>query len=239
MTNLRVLLSWAVCLTLRALASAQETLPSSPCPNPNARFDCGWGTRLAGPKGDRLDAIATRPDGSIVVAGRTEAGGIPVTAWAFQRTVHTVPAGGRSASTVAGDAYIARYDATGQLLAATYFGGSDDESSIDDGPLSADAFQRLVRRHAAAAVPRCPSLAGRNVTPHTLRHAAAMDLLRRGVDITVIALWLGHESIETTHAYLHADMQIKEKALAHASTSAAASARYAPDDSLLAFLSAL
>jgi site-specific recombinase XerD len=105
--------------------------------------------------------------------------------------------------------------------------------------LSADALQRLVTRHASSASQACPSLKGRTVTPHTLRHTAAMDLLRRGVDLSVIALWLGHESTETTQAYLHADMQLKEQALAHATESGEIPDRYQPADPLLAFLESL
>jgi len=104
--------------------------------------------------------------------------------------------------------------------------------------LSADALQRLVRRHAATARESCPSLTGKTVTPHTLRHSAAMDLLQRGVDLSVIALWLGHESIETTQIYLHADMQLKEQALAHA-TGGRVPSRYRPPDPLLTFLEGL
>jgi site-specific recombinase XerD len=105
--------------------------------------------------------------------------------------------------------------------------------------LSADAFQRLVSRHVATARRTCPSLAAKRVTPHTLRHAAAMALLRRGVDLSVIALWLGHESTETTHIYLHADMELKERALAHATSSGVVPARFRPSDPLLAFLESL
>lgn len=105
--------------------------------------------------------------------------------------------------------------------------------------LSADALQRLVNRHIATACQTCVTLAGKKVTPHTLRHTAAMDLLRRGVDLCVIALWLGHESIETTQIYLHADMGIKEKALAHADPHGAVPGRFQPTDSLLVFLEGL
>jgi site-specific recombinase XerD len=111
--------------------------------------------------------------------------------------------------------------------------------SARGGFLSADALQGLVARHATAASVACPSLARRRITPHTLRHTAAMDLLRRGVDLTVIALWLGHESIETTQIYLHADMRLKERALGHADPSGANPARFQPSDSLLAFLESL
>jgi integrase/recombinase XerD len=105
--------------------------------------------------------------------------------------------------------------------------------------LSADALQRLVARHAVTARKTCPSLTGKMVTPHTLRHSAAMDLLRRGVDLSVIALWLGHESTETTQIYLHADMRLKEQALAHASASGLVPDRYIPPDPLLTFLESL
>ena len=104
------------------------------------------------------------------------------------------------------------------------------------GRLSADAFQRLVFRHASTASQACPSLVPKLVTPHTLRHAAAMALLHRGVDLTVIALWLGHESTETTQVYLHADMRLKERALAHATPSGLVPDRFQPSDPLLAFL---
>ena len=107
------------------------------------------------------------------------------------------------------------------------------------GPLSADALQRLVAGHAVAARRKCPSLKGKVVTPHTLRHTAAMDLLRRGVDLTVIALWLGHESTETTEVYLHADMELKERALGHASHTGTPPHRFQANDRLLTFLESL
>jgi site-specific recombinase XerD len=111
--------------------------------------------------------------------------------------------------------------------------------STRGGRLSADALQRLVARHTATARRVCPSLIGKIVTPHTLRHAAAMALLQRGVDLSVIALWLGHESTETTEVYLHADMQLKERALAHATSSGIVPARYRAPDAVLAFLEGL
>ena len=111
--------------------------------------------------------------------------------------------------------------------------------SSKGGRLSADALQQLVSRHIATARQRCPSLASKTVTPHTLRHGAAMALLRHGVDLSVIALWLGHESTETTQMYLHADMQLKEQALAHANPSRRVPARFRPPDALLAFLESL
>jgi site-specific recombinase XerD len=104
------------------------------------------------------------------------------------------------------------------------------------GPLSADALQRLVVRHTVTARRVCPSLVGKTVTPHTLRHAAAMALLRGGVDPSVIALWLGHESMETTRIYLHADMRMKEQALAHVTSCGVVPDRFHPKDPLLAFL---
>lgn len=107
------------------------------------------------------------------------------------------------------------------------------------GQMSSDALQKLVTRHVATARVKCPSLKEKNVTPHTLRHAAAMNLLVHGVDLSVIALWLGHESTETTQVYLHADMGLKEKALAHTNSSGIAPARYKPADSLLRFLEQL
>ena len=105
--------------------------------------------------------------------------------------------------------------------------------------MSRDAVERLVRKHLAAARKVCPSLNGRNITPHSLRHSAAMNLLRCGVDRSVIALWLGHESMETTQIYLHADMRLKEQALARTNDSHLAAPRYRPKDDLLAFLEGL
>lgn len=107
------------------------------------------------------------------------------------------------------------------------------------GFLSADALQRLVAMHVDTASATCASLAGRSITPHTLRHTTAMALLRRGVDQTVIALWLGHESAETTQVYLHADMQLKERALGHSDPNGAKPVRFRPPDPLLAFLRSL
>lgn len=105
--------------------------------------------------------------------------------------------------------------------------------------MSADALQKLVSKHVATASIVCPTLKEKTVTPHTLRHAAAMNLLMHGVDLSGIALWLGHESTETTQVYLHADMGLKERALAHTNPSGAIPARYKPSDPLLAFLESL
>ena len=105
--------------------------------------------------------------------------------------------------------------------------------------LSSDAIQRLVARHVRTARRSCPSLTEKTVTPHTFRHSMAMNLLQRGVDVSVIALWLGHESTETTQIYLHADMRLKEKALAYASSSGLVPSRFHPPDPLLSFLESL
>jgi integrase/recombinase XerD len=80
---------------------------------------------------------------------------------------------------------------------------------------------------------------GKKVTPHVLRHTAAMRLLKAGIDTTVIALWLGHEQVETTQVYVHADLQVKEQALARTAPVNGKPGRYRPPDSLLAFLEAL
>lgn len=106
-------------------------------------------------------------------------------------------------------------------------------------PLSRDAVAKLLARHHRQAAALCPSLTTKAVTPHVLRHTAAMSLLHAGVDTTVIALWLGHEQVQTTSIYLHADLSIKEKALARTAPLHAAAGRYRPSDSLLAFLEAL
>ena len=107
------------------------------------------------------------------------------------------------------------------------------------GRLSPDAVQRLVAKHATAAARRCTSLQGRRITPHVLRHTNAMSLLRGGVDTTVIALWLGHEDVRTTRIYLHADLSLKERALARTAPLGTGPGRYRPPDRLLAFLEGL
>lgn len=106
-------------------------------------------------------------------------------------------------------------------------------------PLSSDAVQRLITKHAAAASRRCPSLASKTVTPHVLRHTCAMNLLQAGVDPASIALWLGHASTKATDIYLHADLAMKDKALALIAPTEAAARRYQPSDKLLAFLEGL
>jgi site-specific recombinase XerD len=121
-------------------------------------------------------------------------------------------------------------------------GTADD--ALFPGPrgeqLSRDAVRRLVQRTVAAAAPTCPSLAAKAVTPHTLRHSCAMNLLRHGVDTATIALWLGHEDVRTTYSvYLHADLGLKEKAIAKTAPPRTRPGRYRPPDTLLAFLEAL
>ena len=105
--------------------------------------------------------------------------------------------------------------------------------------LSRDAVERFVTKYAEIAAATCTSLRTKNVTPHVLRHTTAVSLLQAGNDRAVIALWLGHESIETTQMYLDADLSMKERALARTAPLRAGSGRYRPDDTLMAFLSQL
>jgi len=112
-------------------------------------------------------------------------------------------------------------------------------ASTHSGALGRHAVGALVSRHAATAAHRCASLQSKQVTPHVLRHTAAMRLLHAGNDITMIALWLGHESIETTQIYIHADLALKERALERTTPIGVASGRFRPPDALLAFLEGL
>jgi site-specific recombinase XerD len=102
--------------------------------------------------------------------------------------------------------------------------------------LSRDAIERRITIHATTAAANCPTLAGKKLHPHVLRHTCAMDLLRARVDTAVIALWLGHADIRSTDAYIHADMTIKERALAATTPATIRAGRYQPPDSILAFL---
>jgi len=105
--------------------------------------------------------------------------------------------------------------------------------------LSRDAVGDLVNKHTATARRTCPSLASKKVTPHVLRHSCAMELLRSGIDRMVMALWLGHEKVETTSIYVHGDLSIKERALARTTPVRVSPGRYRPPDKLLAFLTSL
>ena len=107
------------------------------------------------------------------------------------------------------------------------------------GKMSNDGIQYLLAQHTKVARVYCPSLMKKKVTPHILRHSAAMELLQAGVDTAVIALWLGHESVETTQIYLEADLAMKEKMLAKTTAHEGTPGVYKPQDALLAFLKAL
>lgn len=106
-------------------------------------------------------------------------------------------------------------------------------------PLSRDAIERRLARYTAAAAAGCPSLRAKRVSAHVLRHTAAMRLLQAGVDTSVIALWLGHERLDTTQIYLHADLALKERALARTTPPDTKPERYRPSDTILAFLDGL
>jgi site-specific recombinase XerD len=106
-------------------------------------------------------------------------------------------------------------------------------------PMSRDALEQRLAHHAGTAQLTCPSLADKKITPHVLRHTAAMRLLHAGVDITVIALWLGHENINTTQIYLNADLALKQQALDRTTPPNTPRGRYRPPDQLLAFLEEL
>jgi integrase len=107
------------------------------------------------------------------------------------------------------------------------------------GRLSRDAVEKRLAQHVTTAAGDCPSLKTKNVTAHTLRHTAAMRLLHADVDTSVIALWLGHEQADTTQIYLHANLELKEKALARTTPANTKPGRYQPPDQLLAFLESL
>lgn len=107
------------------------------------------------------------------------------------------------------------------------------------GRLSTDAFERLVAKYTEAARLHCDTLKHKHVTPHCFRHTTAVHLLEAGIDRAIIALWLGHESVETTQIYLDADLAMKERALARTAPLHAARRRFRPSDSLMAFLDGL
>lgn len=104
------------------------------------------------------------------------------------------------------------------------------------GRLSAHGVHYLLSKHVAAAAEACPSLRTKRVSPHVLRHMTAMDLLQEGVEQLALALWLGHESVETTQIYLDADLELKQKLLDQTTPPSGKPGRYRPDDKLLAFL---
>jgi integrase/recombinase XerD len=121
-------------------------------------------------------------------------------------------------------------------------GGQPDEPLFptrQGRPLSRYTVGVVVSKHAATAAAGCPSPTAKRVTPHTLRHTNAMLLRAKGVDIATIALWLGHESTQTTHIYEHADPALKEQAIARTAPLGAKPGRYRPSDALLAFLEGL
>lgn len=122
-------------------------------------------------------------------------------------------------------------------------GGGDHDPLFPSrlgGHLSADAVQRLVRKHTQTAARSCPSLSPKHVTPHTLRHSCAMQLLHAGSGVAAISMWLGHERLQSTQTYLHADLEIKQRALDRmAPAGERPTRRYRPPDSLIAKLKAL
>ena len=111
--------------------------------------------------------------------------------------------------------------------------------SIRGEPLTRFAIHLLLRKAVRQASRHCTSLNKKRVSPHVIRHSTAMALLQSGVDIAVIGMWLGHEGIENTNAYLHANLAIKEKALARVQPVGRTFRRFQADDTLLSFLEAL
>jgi site-specific recombinase XerC len=105
--------------------------------------------------------------------------------------------------------------------------------------LSSDAVQHRLAKHVDFASKNCPGLTGKTITPHVLRHSCAMRLLHAGNDIAVIALWLGHQNPRSTRVDLHADLELKQRALDRTAPRATERGRYQPGDRLLAFLEAL
>ena len=106
-------------------------------------------------------------------------------------------------------------------------------------PLSRDALERRIAKYAATAMLSCPALREKKVSAHVLRHSAAMRLLNAGVDTSVIALWMGHENVATTQVYIHADLALKERAIARTAPQDTPPGRYQPPDTVLAFLDGL
>lgn len=111
--------------------------------------------------------------------------------------------------------------------------------NVRGGQMSVDAIQDRLKKHLATTRKTCGSLRKKNISPHALRHTTAMEMLQAGIDCSIIAMWLGHESIETTQMYLHADLEIKEKAIAKTAPLNTSTNRYRPHDALIAFLKGL
>jgi site-specific recombinase XerD len=111
--------------------------------------------------------------------------------------------------------------------------------SVRGASLSSDGVNYLLQQAVSRAAASCPSLLAKRVTPHVIRHSCAMHLLQAGVDMAVIALWLGHESIETTHIYVEADLAIKQQALERLAPTPGSARRFKADDTLMAFLASL
>jgi len=107
------------------------------------------------------------------------------------------------------------------------------------GPLSRDAVERLVKKYVTLAADKCPTLSHKHVSPHVLRHTTAVRLLQAGVDSAVIAMILGHESVETTQMYFDADLVAKERAFERMAPIGAKKGRYRPATSVMAFLKSL
>lgn len=121
-------------------------------------------------------------------------------------------------------------------------GGTDDRIAFPSArgrALSRDGVDYILQGVIHAAGARCSSLTARKITPHVVRHATAMHLLQAGVDMASIALWLGHESLETTHVYLQTDLMVKEQALAKLNPVKGTTTRFKAGDPLLAFLASL
>jgi integrase/recombinase XerD len=106
-------------------------------------------------------------------------------------------------------------------------------------PLGRDALERRVAKHAATATTACPALREKKISPHVMRHSAAMRLLTAGIETSVIALWLGHENVATTQIYIHADLALKERAIARTALQDVPPGRYQPPDAVMAFLDTL
>ncbi len=128
-----------------------------------------------------------------------------------------------------------------QLWLTEYNGRPEDPlfPSLRGGSLSRDAVEYLLAKHVATASKKCPSMAKKRISPHVLRHSTAMNLLHHGVDRTLIALWLGHERVETVQIYLHANLKLKERILEMIAPPHIRPGRYRPSDSLMLFLESL